>query len=108
MRLAPVFGDVLSRTKPDPVVLAHVLEKFDQPDRARRPADQPIMQADAHDFGPVNAFLIEHVETVDHVAREIAGGAEAVRVVTVVVRLIGIGGDNVWPAPYPAPLRHPL
>src|SRR5258708_12834164 len=90
MRLAPVFGDVLSRTEPDPVVLAHVLENFDQADRARRPADQPIMQADAHDFRPVNAFLIEHVETVDHVAREIVAGAEPLVVLTVLVPLLSL------------------
>jgi len=105
MRLAPVFGDILPRAEPDPVVPAHVIEKFDEPDGACRPADQAVMQSDAHDFRPVEAFLVEHVEAVDHVACEILGGAEAVVVVAVVVRFIGVGDHEVWRAGRLDPIR---
>src|ERR1700737_1587090 len=63
--------------------------------RGARSGVPPVMQTNAHDFRPVEAFLVEHVETVDHVAGEILGRAEAVVIVAVVVRLVGIGDDEI-------------
>jgi hypothetical protein len=41
-------SDVGARRKPDAVMLAHMLEKPDEPDSTARPSYKAVVQADAH------------------------------------------------------------
>ena len=92
----PVLGNVAPGAEPDPVMLAGVFEKLDQADRLARPADQAVVQADAHQLRRLGSLGVHEIERVDHVAGEIVGAAEAgIAVEAVVVGLERIGDDEV-------------
>src|SRR5580698_9410450 len=96
MLLTPMLGDFASGTEPHAIMLLHVVEKLDQADRAGRTADQTIMEGNAHDLGRLGAFLVHQVETIDHVAREFIGGAEAIVLIeSIVVCFVRIRYDKV-------------
>ncbi len=44
----PMSSDVCARRKPDAVMLAHMLEKANEPYSAARAAYEAVMQANAH------------------------------------------------------------
>ncbi len=66
----PMFGDVAPGAEPHLVMFARMFEELDQPHRLGRPADQPVVDRDAHQLRPLGAFLVEQVETVDHILGE--------------------------------------
>ena len=73
----PMLGNVAPGAEPDPVVPARIVEEPDQPDRAARPSNQPVVQRNAHDLRPFRSLLVEQVEAIGHVLRELVGGTEA-------------------------------
>ena len=68
----------LSGTEPDAIVLAGMVEELDQSDRFGRPADQAVVQRDAHQFRRICSSWVQKVETVAQVCGEFVSSAEAV------------------------------
>src|SRR5579872_4617278 len=94
--LAPMFGDVAAGAEPNAVATARIVQEFDQAGRLAGPADQPVVQRDAHQLRALGALVIEQVEAVDQILRKFIGGAEAgIAVETVVVGLERIGNDEM-------------
>ena len=97
--LARMLGDVDAAAEPDVLKAAHVLEQPDQPGATPGPPDQPVMQADRQQLRRTFlAFAPENVEGVAHVGDVgFSGRKPAVFIEAVVVRLVGIGNDQMRP-----------
>ena len=54
----PMIGDFSAGADPDTLTLAYMIEEADQARSAAGPADQPIMQAHAHQPGADGALLV--------------------------------------------------
>ena len=81
----PMLRNVFPGTEPNAVVLASVVEKFDQPDRLGRPANQAVVQRDTHDLRNLFSFLVQKVEAVDQVSGEFVSRAKPVVLVKTIV-----------------------
>jgi hypothetical protein len=90
-----MLSDFPGGAEPNFVVPGGMFQEADQADGARRPADQTVVKTDAHEPRRIRALLVQQIETIDHVAREIFGRPEAVMVVAVVVSLVGVRDDEV-------------
>src|SRR6267378_7091117 len=88
MDAAPVLGDLASGADPHPVAGGDVIEELDEPGNPAWAPGQPVVQCQRHQLGVVRAFLVHHLEAVDHVAGEIFAGRETeVLVVAIVICL---------------------
>ena len=92
----PVTGNVDAATKPNSLLLTHVLQKTDQTDRSARTANKPVVQSDRHELGLALAFAIQQVEAVTHIFKKLLGRTEAIVVAaTIIVRFVGIRNDEM-------------
>src|SRR5438876_567682 len=78
-------GDVAAGADPDAVALGDVIEELDEPGDPSRAPDQPVVQGERHQLGPVSALGVERLEAIDHVAGEIIAGRKPVILVKAVV-----------------------
>ena len=85
MRPEPMLRNVLAGAEPDAVALARMVEEFDQACGLRGPADETIVQGNAHDFRDIGALFVKQIEAVNQVGGEVVGGAEAVILVEAIV-----------------------
>ena len=76
MLCAPVARDLGARRDPHAVLGGDVAEEAVEARGPSRAADDAAVQADVHQL---SALLVELVESVDQVGREIVGGDEPVR-----------------------------
>ena len=77
--------NVLAGAKPDTIVLARVVEKLHQSNRLRWPTNQAVVQRHSHDLWSFRSFLVEQIETVVQVSREVISRAEAIVLIKAVV-----------------------
>jgi hypothetical protein len=80
-----MIRNFLAGTEPDPIVLADMIEKLDQPHSFGRAANETVVQRDGHHFRSLCAFFVQKVEAVDQVGGELVGRAKAVILVEAVV-----------------------
>jgi hypothetical protein len=80
-----MLGNVLAGAEPDAVMLARVIEEFDQAGGLCGPADETIVQGNAHHFRDIGALFVKQIEAVGQVGGEVVGGAEAVILVEAIV-----------------------
>ena len=85
VRLIPMKRNVLTGAKPDTIVLARVVEKLHQANRFRWPTDEAVVQRHSHDLWSLCSFLVEQIETVVQVSREVISRAEAIVLIKAVV-----------------------
>src|SRR4029077_14567496 len=78
VRLIPMKRNVLTGAKPDTIVLVRVVEKLHQANRFRWPTDEAVVQRHSHDLWTLCPFLVEQIEAVVEVGREIIRRAKPV------------------------------
>jgi len=85
MNRHPMARDIDAAAKPDPIVAAHMIEKFDQADGARRAADEAVVQADRHELWVLGALLVQQIEAVAQILEKIIRLGKTVALVAAVV-----------------------
>lgn len=76
---------------PHVVVLAYVIEKANKTYGAARPPDQAVVKANAHEPRTNSTFVVQQIEAIDHITREVVRRAKStILVKAIVIGLIGI------------------
>jgi hypothetical protein len=98
MHVPPMMRNVDTTAEPDPIETAHIVQKVDEPYGTGRAADQPIVEADGQQLGMFGTLLIEQIKGIAPITKHIIGMGKAVALVApIVIRLVGIGNDEMRP-----------
>ena len=91
-----MLRDLSPGADPHVVVLADVFEKANKTYGAARPPDQAVMEANAHKPRTNSPLVVQQIEAVDHIPREVVRRAKStVLIKAIVIGLVGIRDDQM-------------